>query len=90
MIRLALVGSTGRMGRLVADVVARSPDVEIVAALHAGDPLEFGEADLVVDLSLPHVSPEVVRVATEAGVPAGRPTASWRCAPAVPTTRPPC
>jgi 4-hydroxy-tetrahydrodipicolinate reductase len=77
VIRLALVGSTGRMGRLVADVVAGMPDASIVKALHGGDALAFGDADLVVDLTLPQVSPEVVAAATAAGLPVLVGTSGW-------------
>src|SRR4051812_7605269 len=65
------------MGRLVADVVAELPDVTITAALHSGDPLEFGAADAVVDLTLPQVSPEVVAAATAAGLPVLVGTSGW-------------
>ena len=77
MIRLAVVGSTGRMGRLFAEVVGRSEDAAVITALHAGDALEFGDVDLVVDVTLPHVSPEVVRAATAAGLPVLVGTSGW-------------
>ncbi len=65
------------MGRLVDEVVAGMPDAEVVHRLRSGDALDFGDADAVVDVTLPHVSPEVVRAAGSAGLPVLVGTSGW-------------
>ncbi|MFD1721501.1 4-hydroxy-tetrahydrodipicolinate reductase [Amnibacterium endophyticum] len=77
MIRLAVVGARGRMGRLVEEVVAAMPDAEVVHRVGSGDPLAFGEADAVVDVTLPQVSPDVVRAAGRASLPVLVGTSGW-------------
>jgi 4-hydroxy-tetrahydrodipicolinate reductase len=65
--RIAVVGSTGRMGRLISAIVTETDGLELVAALHSGSDLrELVAADLVVDVTLPHVSPTVVAAAVDA------------------------
>lgn len=66
MTRVAVSGAGGRMGRLVAGAVATAPDLELVAGFdpgHAGetvagivvasDPLVVGEAEVVVEFTVP-------------------------------------
>lgn len=78
MIRLAVVGASGRMGRLVAEVVDGMPDAQVVQRIGSSDPLRFAEeVDAVVDVTLPHVSPEVVAAATAAGLPVLVGTSGW-------------
>jgi 4-hydroxy-tetrahydrodipicolinate reductase len=75
---IALVGATGRMGRLVAEVVEGLDGFEVAVELHAGDDLaRVAEADLVVDVTLPQVSPGVVTAATDAGLPVLVGTSGW-------------
>ena len=77
MIRLAVVGASGRMGALVESVVAGLPDTEVVHRVGSRDTLGFGEADAVVDVTLPHISPAVVRAAGEHGLPVLVGTSGW-------------
>ena len=78
MIRLAVVGAAGRMGRLVAEVVDAMPDAEVVQRVGSADPLVFGpDVDAVVDVTLPQVSPAVVAAATTAGLPVLVGTSGW-------------
>ncbi|MEX0825284.1 MAG: 4-hydroxy-tetrahydrodipicolinate reductase [Acidimicrobiia bacterium] len=68
MTRVAVSGAGGRMGRLVIETVAGEPDLELVAAFdpsHAGetisgvvvasDPVVVGEAEVVVEFTMPDV-----------------------------------
>lgn len=77
MTRFAVVGASGRMGRLVAEVAASLPDASVVSSIGSADPLRFGDADAVVDVTLPHVSPGVVQAATAAGLPVLVGTSGW-------------
>lgn len=78
MTRLAVVGAAGRMGRLVVEVAAAMPGVEVVQRIGSSDELGFDpRVDAVVDVTLPHVSPDVVRAATEAGLPVLVGTSGW-------------
>ena len=63
MLKIALSGCNGRMGRVISDIVANKKDMEIVAGFdintekHAGfpvyaDPFEFpGACDVIIDFS---------------------------------------
>jgi len=78
VIRLAVVGAAGRMGRLVAEVVEAMPDVEVVQRVGSTDPLRFAQdVDAVVDVTLPQISPSVIAAATEAGLPVLVGTSGW-------------
>ncbi len=78
MISLAVVGASGRMGRLVAEVVADMPDARVVRSIGSTDALEFGDdVDAVVDVTLPHVSPSVVAAAGDARLPILVGTSGW-------------
>jgi 4-hydroxy-tetrahydrodipicolinate reductase len=78
VIRLAVVGSSGRMGRLVDEVAAGLDDVAVVQRIGSADALAFADTvDAVVDVTLPHVSPGVVAAATEAGLPVLVGTSGW-------------
>ncbi|WP_375390082.1 4-hydroxy-tetrahydrodipicolinate reductase [uncultured Amnibacterium sp.] len=78
MIRLAVVGASGRMGRLIEELAADLPDVQVLQRLGSADALEFASGlDAVVDVTLPQVSPGVVRAATDAGLPVLVGTSGW-------------
>jgi len=66
--KVAVVGATGSMGRLVSRLVTEADDFELVASLSSKDPLsDMLEADLVVDVTLPAVSQGVVDFAVANG-----------------------
>ena len=66
--KVAVVGATGTMGRLVSRLVEESPEFELVASLSSKDPLsDMLAADLVVDVTLPAVSQGVVDFAVANG-----------------------
>ncbi|HWU46532.1 MAG TPA: 4-hydroxy-tetrahydrodipicolinate reductase [Humibacter sp.] len=72
-IRVAVVGATGKLGAVVTALVESAPDLELVAALGSRSPLDdmLGPADartdVVVDVTLPGVSENVVEFAVEHG-----------------------
>ncbi|GAB3606786.1 4-hydroxy-tetrahydrodipicolinate reductase [Conyzicola nivalis] len=67
--KVAVVGATGTMGRLVSRLVEESPDFEIVASLGSKDPLsDMLGADVVVDVTVPGVSQGVVDFAVANGL----------------------
>jgi len=72
-IRVAVVGATGKLGRVVASLVEGAADTELVAGLGSRSPLEdmLGPADapsdVVVDVTVPGVSERVVEFAVAHG-----------------------
>lgn len=93
MTRIAVLGANGRMGRLVVDEIARDPALQLVAAvgraagqLPGGAPVVplgpgcFGDAEVVVDFSLPDaleqalpwLGPRALVSGTTGGTPAQR------------------
>jgi 4-hydroxy-tetrahydrodipicolinate reductase len=67
--RVAVVGATGKMGTLIRELVEQTDGFEVVAALDSSSPLtEMDGADLVVDVTSPAVSPQVVQHAVERGL----------------------
>ncbi|WBU38912.1 4-hydroxy-tetrahydrodipicolinate reductase [Homoserinibacter sp. YIM 151385] len=76
--RVAVVGANGRMGRLAVGLVEREPDLALHAAIGSqDDPERMAGADLVLDLTVPQVSPGVVDRALEHGIPALVGTSGW-------------
>ena len=64
MINVAILGASGRMGSLTRDLVDSDPNLKLHAALGSkSDPVQMLGADVVVDFTLPDVSPEMVRYA---------------------------
>lgn len=75
---VAVVGATGKMGTLATRLIEHSDDFVVHARLGSSDPLERIEgADLVLDLTLPAVSPTVVDAAVAHGIPALVGTSGW-------------
>jgi 4-hydroxy-tetrahydrodipicolinate reductase len=75
---VAIIGATGKMGRLVSDLIDRTEGFEVVARLDSHS--ELGEmlgAQIAVDLTRPDVSREVVNFATEHGVRVLVGTSGW-------------
>jgi 4-hydroxy-tetrahydrodipicolinate reductase len=66
MISVAILGASGRMGSLTRDLVDADPNLKLHAAL--GSKSELGMmlgADVVVDFTLPDISPKMVQYAIE-------------------------
>ena len=63
-ISVAVVGATGRMGKLALEIVDGAQDLRLHAALDSKSELaQVLGADVVLDLTLPDVSPKVVEFA---------------------------
>lgn len=76
--RVAVVGATGRMGTLISRLIDESDDFELAAKLSSKDPLsEMLDADVVVDVSAPAVSPTVVEFAIANGLNILVGTSGW-------------
>ncbi len=73
MIRVAVAGAAGRMGRTVCEAVAEAPDMELVAradpalGTSVADALEQ-RPEVLVDFTVPSTAVENARRAVEAGV----------------------
>jgi 4-hydroxy-tetrahydrodipicolinate reductase len=66
------------MGRIIAGVVEASPEFELIASLGSADSLDLIEgADLVVDVTAPAVSPDVVEAAIARGITVLVGTSGW-------------
>ncbi|WIB61358.1 4-hydroxy-tetrahydrodipicolinate reductase [Curtobacterium sp. MCLR17_007] len=80
---VAVVGATGRLGGLVAAVVEELPDFELVARLsskdgaHEPDPTVFNGAAVVIDVTVPALSPAIVANALESGANVLVGTSGW-------------
>lgn len=76
--RVAIVGASGRMGRLVTALVEASTDFEVHALLGSSDDLQgIAGADVAVDVTLPQASQGVVDTAVRLGVPIVVGTSGW-------------
>lgn len=76
--RVAIVGGTGKLGGIIRDVVESEDTFEVAAVLDSRTPLHaLDGVDLVVDASVPAVSIEIVRAATERGVNILVATSGW-------------
>ncbi|WP_105566867.1 4-hydroxy-tetrahydrodipicolinate reductase [Microbacterium halophytorum] len=76
--RVALVGGNGKLGSIIRQVIEEHDGFEVHAVLgSSSDFAELEGADLVVDASVPHVSIDVVRRATELGLPVVVGTSGW-------------
>jgi 4-hydroxy-tetrahydrodipicolinate reductase len=77
-IRVAVVGATGKMGRLFTRLIDETDGFDLHAGLSSKDSLEgILGADLVVDVTVPAVSPDIVEKAVRAGVPVLVGTSGW-------------
>ena len=75
---VAIIGATGKMGRLVSDLIARTEGFEVVARLDSHSELrEMLHAQIAVDLTRPDVSRNVVDFATEHGLQVLVGTSGW-------------
>lgn len=64
-VRVALIGSAGRMGRTIADLARTEPNIEIVAQCDQGDDIVAGikKSDVVIDFSLANSIGDVCQAA---------------------------
>lgn len=77
-IKVAVVGATGRMGKLALEVIEGAQDLTLHAALNSKSSLnEILGADVVFDLTLPEVSPNVVDFAAANGLKVLVGTSGW-------------
>jgi len=77
-IGVAVVGAQGRMGRLATRLVEASADLHVHALIGSADPLDGIEgAGVVLDLTVPAVSPAVVEAAVTRGLPVVVGTSGW-------------
>lgn len=76
--KVAVVGATGRMGKFISGVVDAAADFSLVATLNSRSELsEMLEAEVVVDVTEPSVSPSVVEFATSHGKSVLVGTSGW-------------
>ena len=76
--KVAVVGASGTMGRLITQVIDSEPGFEVVAALGSSSPLsDMLGADVAVDVTRPGVSQSVVDFAVENGLSVLVGTSGW-------------
>lgn len=76
--RVALVGASGKLGRIIHETVDGMDGYEVVWPLGSRDALDvIAEADLVIDATVAEVSMDVVRRAAAAGVNVLVATSGW-------------
>lgn len=76
--KVAVVGASGRMGKFISSVVEAADDFDLVATLNSRSELsEMLEAEVVVDVTEPSVSPSVVEFATSHGKSVLVGTSGW-------------
>jgi 4-hydroxy-tetrahydrodipicolinate reductase len=76
-VRVAVLGAKGRVGSEVVRGVEAAPDLELAAAVDAGDPLDLSGADVAVDFTHPDAVLGNVRACVDAGVHAVVGTTGW-------------
>ena len=75
---VAVVGATGRMGALAVRLIEASADLRLHAALGSSDPLDgISGADVVLDFTVPAVSPDIVSAALDRDIPVLVGTSGW-------------
>ena len=76
--RVAVIGATGKMGRLVSSLIEDTDGYELVARLNSRSELsEMLGADVAVDLTVPSVSQSVVEFAVANGIRVLVGTSGW-------------
>ncbi len=77
-IRVAVVGATGRMGKVVVRLIEESEDFELAASIDSKTPLDAAlGADLIFDVTVPAVSQKVVEFAIENEISIVVGTSGW-------------
>jgi 4-hydroxy-tetrahydrodipicolinate reductase len=80
-IKVAVVGATGRMGKLALDIIDGAQDLSLHAALDSKSELnQVLGADVVLDVTLPEVSPKVVEYCVANGLKVLVGTSGWSAA----------
>jgi 4-hydroxy-tetrahydrodipicolinate reductase len=80
-IKVAVVGATGRMGKLALDLINSAQDMSLHASLHSRSSLsELDGADVVLDVTKLEVSEKVVAQCIEHGLPIVVGTSGWSSA----------
>lgn len=78
MLRVAVLGSSGRMGRLALELIDADANLKLHAALTStSDPAQMVGADVVLDFTLPDVSPRLVGFAIEKDLKIVVGTSGW-------------
>jgi 4-hydroxy-tetrahydrodipicolinate reductase len=76
--KVAIVGASGKMGRLVARLVEEADDFELVAKIgSSGDLEDLLGADIAVDVTTPAASPAIVEFAVSHGIRTLVGTSGW-------------
>jgi 4-hydroxy-tetrahydrodipicolinate reductase len=77
-VSVAVVGATGRLGRVASSLIDASPDFELAAAIgSSGDLAEIRGADVVLDVTVPAVTQSVVEYAIAEGINVLVGTSGW-------------
>jgi 4-hydroxy-tetrahydrodipicolinate reductase len=77
-ISVAVVGATGRMGKVVVRLIEESEDFELAASIDSKTPLQAAlGADLIFDVTVPAVSQAVVEFAIVNGISVVVGTSGW-------------
>lgn len=77
-IKVAVVGATGRMGKLALDLIDSAQDLSLFASLNSSSSLsELDGADVIFDVTKLEVSEKVVAHAVSAGIPIVVGTSGW-------------
>lgn len=80
-IKVAVVGATGRMGKLALELIDAAQDLTLHAALDSKSELtQVLGADVVFDVTLPEVSPTVVKFCVDNGLKVVVGTSGWSAA----------
>ena len=80
MIKVAVVGANGRMGKTVCEAVTAEPDLELVARLDVGDEITaqmLAGAQVAVEFSVPSATDANVHALLDAGVHVVVGTTGW-------------
>ena len=78
MTSVAIVGATGRMGTLIDRILAESDDFAVHSRLGRDASLDgIDGADVVIDVTAPAVSPQVVAAALDRRIPIVVGTSGW-------------
>ncbi len=69
MVRVGLCGARGKMGRMIAQVIAETPALALAAEIDQGDPVEraTSASEVVIDFSSPQATAALAASAAERG-----------------------